>query len=40
MINGFDLNKYKLTPMDDIHEVRQIKRQQQIDAGKNITIII
>ena len=33
MINGFDLTKYKLTPMEDVSEVRQIKRQQQIDAG-------
>mmetsp|Transcript_29735 Transcript_29735/g.34088 ORF Transcript_29735/g.34088 Transcript_29735/m.34088 type:complete len:94 (-) Transcript_29735:34-315(-) len=32
MINGFDFDKYKLTPMEDIKEVRKIKRQQQIDA--------
>ena len=35
MINGFEFDKYKLTPMDDVKEVRRIKRQQQIDAGKS-----
>ena len=34
MINGFEFTKYKLTPMDNIKDVRKIKRQQQIDAGK------
>eukprot|EP00344_Euplotes_crassus_P010875 CAMPEP_0197005388 /NCGR_PEP_ID=MMETSP1380-20130617/29125_1 /TAXON_ID=5936 /ORGANISM="Euplotes crassus, Strain CT5" /LENGTH=168 /DNA_ID=CAMNT_0042424515 /DNA_START=97 /DNA_END=602 /DNA_ORIENTATION=- len=32
MINGFDFTKYKLTPMDDLKQVRRIKRQQQIEA--------
>ena len=39
MINGFDLEKYKLTPMEDIKEVRKIKRQQQIDAGNLIPLL-
>mmetsp|Transcript_17064 Transcript_17064/g.15014 ORF Transcript_17064/g.15014 Transcript_17064/m.15014 type:complete len:93 (+) Transcript_17064:320-598(+) len=32
MINGFNFDNYKLTPMDNIKEVRKIKRQQQIEA--------
>ena len=40
MINGFNFDKYKLTPMVDEKEVRRIKRQQQIDAGMLTSLLL
>ena len=40
MINGFEFDKYKLTPVDDLKQIRKVKRQQQIDAGNKLILIL